>query len=141
MKRVAICALILATPAYAEAPPDYPPGLFEHSPETGTDHSKRWTHMPDGRWMFVDPDQTQGKMCDLQHHCYSDAPAAAAVPAPALSPNIPPAVWPNGEPSAHDPWCLGIAQRLFASFAEVQAAHARCDHSWQPSSNTQEIEQ
>lgn len=90
-------ALILALGfiGAAHAAADYPPGLFEHSPDVSDPHSKRWTHLPDGRWMMVDPNQPTGKSCDFQNHCYPDA---GAPPSPAepqgQAPSIPDALMP-----------------------------------------------
>lgn len=61
---------------------EYPPGLFEHSPDVSDPHAKRWTHLPDGRWMMVDPTKPtpSNKSCDFEGKCYSDNGGASPSP-------------------------------------------------------------
>lgn len=66
MKRMLVTILLLSTPAHAE---------------------KVWTHLPDGRWMFVE--QNKDKMCDFQGKCYPDSHDVApqALVPPAITPH------------------------------------------------------
>lgn len=62
MKKALVILLLSTTSAYAE---------------------KKWTHLPDGRWMFVEQNNNPGKICDMQGKCYpdgSDVAPQAVVP-------------------------------------------------------------
>jgi hypothetical protein len=83
VKRIVLALALLATPALAD---DYPPGLFEHSPEIGASKDA--------------PELT----CDMQHQCYHMDPAHPDKVTPPPAPQYPgvvakPFVYPSTRPS------------------------------------------
>lgn len=113
--------------------------------------NEKWEHLPDGRWMFVDPSKpipdkpvvkTPGKdlWCDYEHQCYNSkdeptpeapttTPPAVIPPFTARVPSNPPVVrW--GPKPEFDPYCVDIQHRLFDDLDEVARAHARCERPY-----------
>lgn len=121
MHRVIFAVALLATPAHAA---DYPPGLFEHSPEINSS----------------EPELT----CDFQKQCYHmdladpdrvTPPPAPQYPAPpvaqdAPAPLPPPVVQALPEPLSEDPddmgSCFNLRRGLFPTPEAAAHAHARC---------------
>jgi hypothetical protein len=93
---IALAAALTAGPAFADSP-EYPPGLFEHSPV-----------VPSGR-----PDATP---LDSPEATAPSGPRDADVPFGS----------PDGGGRSDD-FCDGVESRTFRSLAEVRRAHARCD--------------
>lgn len=105
-----------------------------------------WTHLPDGRWMFVDPskpipdkspekpvDKTpkSQQYCDYEHQCYEiqgPTPVIPALPPPTTTQtqDAPSVVKMYPKPE-YDPYCVYIKDRLFRDLDEVAYAHLRCE--------------
>jgi hypothetical protein len=77
--------------------------------------AEQWTHLPDGRWMFVDPNAApeDSQICDFEHQCYPaepDSPKAAEAPTAEPPASPPPTAFqpPRREPGIGcDGWPLG----------------------------------
>jgi hypothetical protein len=117
---ILVAALLAAVPALAD---DYPPGLFEKSPEINSA-----------------PELT----CDMQHQCYHMDPAhpdrvtpppapqyPAAAPRPPAATPAPPEALAPPEPSPSedpdDPYsCFSLRRGLFPTLQAAAQARARC---------------
>jgi hypothetical protein len=117
-------ALMTAAPALAD---DYPPGLFEKSPEIGA--------------------STPELTCDMQHQCYHMDPThpdkvtpppapqyPGITPKPFAGPSTRPPPSPEPEalaPPSEDPddmrSCFNLRRGLFATPEAAAHARARCD--------------
>jgi hypothetical protein len=127
-------------------PAEYPPGLFENSlvqpmcDYEGQCYGNGKTPVPKASPYPFDPRSTTRKDCDTTGcppvgtptHGPEAAPEVLppppelAAPAPLYSaPPAPEAAY--RPPQGQNPACYGIAHRLFASMAEVFAAHRLCD--------------
>jgi hypothetical protein len=103
MMRGLIAALLLSTAAMAD---DYPPGLFEHSPEADS--------------------------CDFQHQCYHMDPAHPDKVTPPPAPQYPPLATSPTPPAPSlpddDPYsCFNLRRGLFATSQAAADARAKCN--------------
>ena len=101
---IALAAALMGCPAFADSP-EYPPGLFEHSPVVPSGPKNGAPSAP--------PDATPSE------------PPDPAVPSGPRDADVPFAS-PDGGGSSDD-FCAGVEFRTFRSLAEVRQAHARCD--------------
>jgi hypothetical protein len=102
---------------------------------------QKWTHLPDGRWMFVDPNDppksapSNSQMCDFEHHCYGgeeSSPSPTAVLPPSPSTNLPPShllSQPQSMPKVTynpEPDCWDMRQGIFPTAEAARNARIAC---------------
>ncbi len=109
---IALAAALTAGPAFADSP-EYPPGLFEHSPVVPSGPKNGAPSAP--------PDAAPSG----PPNAAPSAPPDAAVPSGPRDADVPFGSPGGGGPS--DDFCASVEFRTFHSLAEVRQAHARCD--------------
>ena len=115
MKRsiIALAAALMGCPAFADSP-EYPPGLFEHSPV-----------VPSGPKNGAPSDTPDAAPSTPPDAAVPSGPPDAAVPSGPRDADVPFGSPDGGGPP--DDFCAGVEFRTFRSLAEVKQAHARCD--------------
>jgi hypothetical protein len=134
MKRVALLALLFATPAYAD---DYPPGLFERSPEVNSapeltcDFQKQCYHMDPTHPDKVTPPpapQYPGVVAKPFAYPAPQPPAVASSPPAAAPEALAPDSLDDPSEDPSDPYsCFNLRRGIFPTPQAAAHARARCN--------------